>query len=159
VYPFLINFTVTFTEFLHLAWILLLLDARTEVNFQDHFSGNIPNNAIKLWLHQWVNPLMKPEPSGFNLPQTPLSWQPRLEHMRVGGTFQIQAITAGMTWAWLITFAHLGFFFKHIHGSLLSGSGCSCSWVWVMPEFSITCDFVISACTCELFSQRSSLIT
>jgi hypothetical protein len=41
--PFLINFTITFTEFFCLAWILLLPDARPKVNFkaktQGKFSG------------------------------------------------------------------------------------------------------------------------
>jgi hypothetical protein len=38
--PFLINFTINFTESLCLASVLLLLDTRTKVNFQDHFSTN-----------------------------------------------------------------------------------------------------------------------
>jgi hypothetical protein len=35
--PFLVNFTVTFIESLHLAWILLLLNARTKVIFRTIF--------------------------------------------------------------------------------------------------------------------------
>jgi hypothetical protein len=57
--PFLINFTVTFTESLRLAWILLL-DPRTEVIFRNIFSSNSGLAHLLSWSRHHMVGIMDP---------------------------------------------------------------------------------------------------